>query len=163
PAVNNSGQAVANVQKNTTGIYEGGLAFRWDSTGSMVELDVLGTNARGFGYTTAFAVNEAGQVVGSSTKYVSGVDNGNRAVRWHGQIITELGNLGTNGGLTNAFALAVNNAGQAVGTADNWSTGNSYTRAVRWASDGAANELIMPGAVTSGAYDINNSGQVAGW
>jgi probable HAF family extracellular repeat protein len=69
--------------------------------------------------TTPEAINDAGQVVGTSP---FGATN-THAVIWNGGIPTDLGTLGGN----NSQAFGINNAGQIVGTA-----GPQGNRATIW-------------------------------
>jgi hypothetical protein len=117
-----------------------------------------------------YGVNNHGMAVGRSIKYVGGTDMGLRAVRWDytGAAATELGYLGTTiGGYTAALALAVNDAGTAVGRS--WKNGNSLdVRAVRWDASGtSATELGIlglsgTGVTTADAFAVNAGGTAVG-
>jgi fibronectin-binding autotransporter adhesin len=120
--------------------------------------------------TSGWGVNNSGTAVGNSIKYVGGIDKGLRAVRWDasGAAATELGTLGTDiDGYTAAVALAVNDAGTAVGRL--WKNGNFRdVRAVRWDASGtAATELGNLGLSSTGttiaeAYAVNAGGTAVG-
>jgi uncharacterized membrane protein len=113
--MNNSGTAVAYVTKYESGNFKGTCAVRWDALGMATELGHLGTDSSGKTSALAYAINDAGTVVGDVTKYESGSYVGHRAVRWDasGTTATELDNLGTDSaGETNAGAVAVNEAGR---------------------------------------------------
>ena len=107
----------------------------------------------------------AGTAVGYATKYVEGIDIGERAVRWDssGTAATELDILGTQNVRTRARALAVNDDGIAVGFS------GPGKRAVRWNSSGTTpTELELPAFMipypaTSEAYDVNQSGTAVGY
>ena len=113
------GVAVGHIYKDVSGINRGNRAVRWDASGTpAIELGNLGTdNGNGYTNSYAYAVNTAGTAVGYATKYVSGIDKGNRAVRWDASgTATELGNLGIRSdGVTSSQAYAINTAGTAVG------------------------------------------------
>jgi hypothetical protein len=165
-AVNNSGVAVAYATKYIDGANAGNRAVRWDASGtSATELGNLGIYTDGSTYVTADAVNDSGVTVGHALKYVGDRCLGACAVRWDasGTIATELGNIGspTNG----LYALAVNEAGTAVGFANTVSLGS---RAVRWDASGAATELGTLGTDASGAssaraYTVNDAGMTVGY
>jgi hypothetical protein len=169
-----NGAAVGYATKYSSGTSIGTRAYRWDASGSAaVELGNLGTSGNGMTNVRAYALNGAGLVVGWASKYTSGVDLGNRAVRWAASgtaatelgnlgtylgsravrwdalgTVTELGNLGTTGGGTFCRAYAMNDAGATVGWANEYE-GGTYVgdRAVLWNSDGVAfdlNTLIDP-------------------
>ena len=108
-AVNDAGMTVGYARKYDTGASKkGDRAVRWDSSGTAAtELGNLGTDASGWTWARARAVNDAGTAVGWADKYDAGADKGERAVRWDssGAAATELGNLGTDAsGWTKAVA-----------------------------------------------------------
>ena len=150
-AVNSAGAAVGNAYKyDGSGTFLGIKAVRWDaSSTAATELGTLSSDATGFNFARADAVNSAGAAVGYAEKYNgSGTYLGRRAVRWDasGTAATELGNLGTNvGGVTNAYAAAVNSAGVAVGYAEKYNGSGTFLgpRAAAWLEDGFALELNM--------------------
>jgi autotransporter-associated beta strand protein len=118
-----------------------------------------------------WSVSNSGTAVGYATKYTSGANMGNRAVRWDytGTAATELGTLGTSGGVTYAVAFAVNNAGTAVGRSDKYdgSGVSQGSRAVRWDASGAAFELAplsltSTGFTTAEAMAVNAGGTAVG-
>ena len=88
-----------------------------------------------------------------------GRDLGHRAVRWDasGTAATELGNLGTDAnGVTQSVAVAINDAGTAVGYADKYDDSGVCLgdRAVRWDASGtAATELGNLGTDIGGITD----------
>jgi probable HAF family extracellular repeat protein len=144
--VNDAGQVTG--YKTALGGYH---AFRWHD-GAFVDLGVL----PGFAHSFGWAVNEAGQVVGSS-KSASG--NSERLFRYSDG--TGLQNLGGTG--EHNVAMGVNASGQVVGT-----KGNSLKRAVLY-TDAAGlrdlNTLIDPslGWVLLAANDINDAGVIVGY
>jgi hypothetical protein len=174
-AVNSSGTAVGWAEVYLPEGYRGERAVRWDGSGSVAtQLGNLGTDSIGYSsLNEAYAVNSSGTAVGFSEKYVSGVDLGERAVRWNasGTAATELGNLGTISSSIYARAYAVNSSGTAVGYAEKFVSGQDRgQRAVRWAGSGtAATELTTSlgtktnGVTTSEAYAVNDSGTAVGY
>lgn len=82
-AVNDTGTAVGSLSKYVSGGYKGFRAVRWNGSSTIAtELGHLGLDASGVTYAQAYAVNDAGTAVGVSSKYVSGVNQGGRAVIW---------------------------------------------------------------------------------
>jgi probable HAF family extracellular repeat protein len=117
---------------------------------SVTDLGTLG----GAGTTQAFAINEAGQVVGYSTapslKY--------HAFLWENGVMTDLGTLPT-GSTSRAFGL--NDFGQVVGFAfDGSASGGAHNHAFLW-ENGVMTD-IFPEPAHSVANAINNAGQVVG-
>lgn len=111
--------------------------------------------------TLAGAINDAGQVVGTSgicaapttALFALGV----HAVLWHHGTVTNLGSLG---GVMNNWAIAINRAGQVVGMSD--LPGDTTTHAFFWQNGVMTDMGTLPGDVSSIAGDINNKGQVVG-
>ncbi len=171
--VNNSGTAVGWANKYVSGSNKGSRAVRWDSSGTAVELDVLGTGSNGGTSAEAYAINDTGMAVGWVEKYVSGQPRGKRAVRWNasGTTATELGTLGTDVfGNDYAQAFAVNAAGDTVG----WSTkpngqSNPGVYAVRWDANRTPAEAMehlaasQSNGMKAEAYAVNNSNYAVGW
>jgi probable HAF family extracellular repeat protein len=83
------------------------------------------TTLVGGDYSVATAINNAGQVVGSS--------NSPHATTWNGTTATDLGTLGGN----YSAALAINNTGQVAGHSD-LATPGSASHATLWGNDGTS-------------------------
>jgi probable HAF family extracellular repeat protein len=98
----------------------------------------------------AWAVNNRGQVVGSSST-TSGVQH---AFIWEDGTVIDLGTLG---GLFSS-ARAINKRGQIVGVAED---ANGDDRAVLW-EDGTITDLGTLGGPSSHARGINDRGQLVG-
>ena len=172
-AINNAGTTVGYAMKFTGGLYRGGRPVRWDAASTTpTELDILGVDGIGDGNAFPYAINSAGTAVGYSEQFNGGSWTGYRAVRWDasGSAVTELGDLGTDSnGSTDSEAVAINNAGAAVGYAAKY-TGGSYVglRAVRWDASGtSALELGNLGTDSNGsadsiAFSINTAGAAVG-
>jgi hypothetical protein len=172
--INTAGTAVGwAVKYDNLGVSLGQRAVRWDASGTTAtELGNLGTNPSGIANSTSLAINDAGTAIGQADKYDgSGESLGRRAVRWDatGTAAFELGNLGTNGGFTETDVFAINDAGIAVGHADDYdsSGANLGERAVYWGLDGLAvdlNTLIEPasGWTLNQAHAISNTGWIGG-
>lgn len=171
-AINDAGTAVGFAEKYVSGVYKGSRAVRWDASSTVAtELGNLGTDASGFFGAQANAINDSGIIAGSTSKYVSGVNKGGRAVRWDASgTATELGNLGTDAsGVTNVYVYDINNAGTVVGQIDKYVSGvNLGSHPVKWDASGtAATELETPWTASSGsAYYrvslVNDAGTAAG-
>ena len=169
-AINHSGATAVGFYTQSQGGMDG-LPVRWNASGDPTALGSINPpGAIGYG-TVVHAVNDAGTAVGTSLKKNSSIsrDVGYRAVRWDssGTAATELQGLGVaTDGSSFGSAVAINNAGTAVGIARKYdSFGASLgDRAVRWeAGSTAAVELGLPtGYISSGASAINSMGIVAG-
>jgi probable HAF family extracellular repeat protein len=129
--------------------------YRWSPGAGAVKL--LGCCDTQYGVD----INDAGVVVGSAQ--VDAV-TGWRGFVATGTTMVRLPILSGAAASANAFAYAINDAGQIVG----WSTSShGYPHAVLWSPDGAIHDLhtyldIFEGLVRSVAIDINSSGQVIG-
>ena len=120
---------------------------------------------------SGWGVNNSGTAVGKSIKYDGGANMGSRAVRWdYTGAADELGNLGTNGGVTYAGASAINNAGIAVGISNKYDEGgvSKGSRAVRWDPSGTiATELASlslrgDNFSTADVWAVNSGGTAGG-
>jgi len=137
--VNESGQAVG-----ASGHPHGAdtHAFFWQKQGGIRDLGTL----PGGDYSSAFAINDSGVVVGTSNTSTS-----THAFSW--TIAQGLQDLGTLPGTNASAALAINNPGQIVGS--------SGVHAALW-SGGNIQDLGTLGGATSEAHGINNPGVVVG-
>jgi hypothetical protein len=175
-AINDIGTTVGWAETyDTSGVDLGARAVRWDASGTAAtELENLGARTNGYTDSAAHAINNSGTAVGAAWTY-DGLDNwlGARALRWNasGTAATELGNLGTNDrGFATSVAVAINDAGTAVGFASKFdgSGADMGGRAVRWDASGtAATELSNLGTSASGytycdAFAINDAGIIIG-
>jgi probable HAF family extracellular repeat protein len=124
-------------------------AFRWSAADGLVDLPGL----PGDTYSTATDVNEAGVVVGHSGYET--IEPPMHAVRWIDDVPQDLGALEAHG---NSEAEGVNDAGVVVGRA----TVGSSNHAFVWTAAGGMTD-ITPTAQNAVAYDINESGVVAGY
>src|SRR5688500_6624027 len=133
--VNEAGQVVG---------YAGNRAFVWQD-GALTALPTLGGTAG-----MAEAINEHGQIVGSST--LTTPPTGNRAVLWDNGGITHLTPALGQG--ETSSAMGINDAGEIVGNINGWTP-------FIW-----RNGLITPlghlGGGFAHATDINNASQVVG-
>lgn len=156
-----AGAAVAAFDINDSGrvagvsgwVFGGTRAFRTDAGGALVSLGTLGAND-----SQATALNAVGQVVGHSVA----ANNETHAFIFNdGTGMTDLGVLA---GGHDAHAWGIDDAGDAVGTAD---TTAGLPRAVLWMAGGAIKDLNDTIPNNSGweleeARDINNSGDIVG-
>ncbi len=138
--INTSGEVVG---------YSGTYAFLWTESNGMQDMGSLGG-----GNSVPFAINDSGQVVGSSTTAGS--------AETHAFIWTQTGgmqDLGTLGG-NYSSAFGINSAGQVVGSSRQ--SDNVTYRAFLWTKTGGMQDLGSLDGGTSVAFGINTSGQVVG-
>ncbi|HEU4523548.1 MAG TPA: plastocyanin/azurin family copper-binding protein [Gemmatimonadales bacterium] len=137
--VNNQGQVVGYHDTN-----RGTRAFIWQN-GTLQNLGTLGG-----GYSRAYAINEAGQVVG-----VSSLADGT----WHA-FLWQNGTMQDLGALDDDFstATAIDGNGRVVGRTDNSS---GETRAFLWQNGRMSRLAGLDGE--SAATGIDNQGRIVGW
>ena len=143
--VNESGQAVG-----ASGHPHGAEthAFFWQKQGGIRDLGTL----PGGDYSSAFAINDAGVVVGTSNTSTS-----SHAFSW--TVAQGLRDLGTLPGANASSAFAINNQGQIAGH----STASSGYEHAFMSTNGALVDLGTLGGGNSYAYGINDSGVVVGY
>ena len=109
--------------------------------------------------TYAYAINEGGQIAGSSEVYYERTLSIFHACVYDIAGIVDLGNLrGTT--YDRSYAYAINDLGQVVGSSEGSFSGS---HAVLF-SDGQVQDLgTVPGDAWSCARGINNAGQIVGW
>jgi probable HAF family extracellular repeat protein len=144
-ATNNVGAAAGERTINIAGAVH---AVRWTAAGAILDLGTLNAKAN---YSSAYGINDAGEVVGTS--YTDRYNAGPRAFLWtEDGGMQDLGTLGNAGG---SEARGINNAGQVVGA--------SGPHAFLWSSGGGMRDL---GALSqpegTRALAINDAGQVVG-
>lgn len=179
--VNDSNVAVGWVRKYEGTSSKGNRPIMWDAAGNLIELGNLGLNSSGNTISEAYAINNAGAVVGYGGVYVDGASRGSRAIRWEAgsTVPTELGNLGLNPNSTSpsteSSAYQINQSGTAVGYARKFRLAATFqalgSRAVRW--DAGSTEAVelgtlgsnenTAGTTNSAAIDLNDAGAVIGY
>jgi probable HAF family extracellular repeat protein len=134
--INDRGQIVG--QSETGEVGRSNVGFLWDN-GTMRD---LGTLTPGQGFSTANAVNDAGQIVGTSALGTGEF----RAVMWENGVIRDLG-------ISQSDANDINERGDVVGTAG----GRGYIL-----RDGTVAFVPSVGGEGSTALAVNEKGQVVG-
>jgi probable HAF family extracellular repeat protein len=147
--VNGQGQVVGERGRRQS---SASRAVLW-SNGRLRDLGTLGGHSGPFGIdAAAYAINEAGQVVGASQPPSGPL----HAFVWERGAMRDLGTLGGDNEATIAYAL--NDAGQVVGTSP---SARGELRAFRW-EDGEMQSLGTLGGSASWAYGIDPRGWVVG-
>lgn len=138
---------------NQVALYDSDFqAYIWTSAGGMVSI-----SAPDLSFAAPVAMNSSGQVVGYAGNTF---DGGTYAFSWTS--IGGLINIDSPGVITNKISSsnAVNDAGQVVGIAQD---ANFNDRAFLWTQAGGLIDLgTLKGYASSGAMDINASGQIVG-
>lgn len=140
---------------------EGTRAAVWTPDGSLTALPLPDWEA--YSFARAFAVNDAGTVVGNATGYIKDPVTG-RSIQVNDPYVwtaddgfRKLPHLTAIRTLTEPVAL--NDAGVAVGH----SSVNGKRHAVRWDAEGAVTDLgVLPGMADSYARSVNTSGVIVG-
>ncbi|NOT84325.1 MAG: HAF repeat-containing protein [Methylococcaceae bacterium] len=143
-AINNAGQVTG------TRIVDGSFhAFITNSSGQMTDLGTLGGD-----FSTATAINNAGQVTDYSQTTTSPTGHGNAFVTNSSGQMTDLGN--------DTQGWAINDAGQVTGSVSSVTDGNYNYHAIVINSNGQMTDLGTLGGDRSSGWAINNAGQVTG-
>jgi probable HAF family extracellular repeat protein len=103
--------------------------------------------------STAYSINEAGQIVGSSYNTTTGAGH---VFLWQSGNMAPLLNLGTK----NSIAWSINNKSQIVGE---FTTSTGSRHAFLWQNDTLSDLGTLAGYTNSIAYSINERGQVTGY
>jgi probable HAF family extracellular repeat protein len=114
---------------------------------------IKGLSSLGGTYSTAYAINDKGQIVGDA--YLPG-DSIIHAFVWKNGVMKDLGTLGGK----NSCAYDINEKGQVVGYSD--IAGDNARHAFIY-ENGVMKDLGTLGGLSSFAEDINNQGQVVGY
>lgn len=169
--LNKYGQVVGYSETtSTSGSYN---AFLWESATGLRNLNFIagpnGITAASLGWvlTTAFGINDNGQIVGRGVK--TGETSTTDAYLWErdaaGNVAVQRVNLGIpNNG---AETRGINNAGQVAGSVPNVISGQTWPYASLWQRDltgvGYNVNLGLLGGNISHANSINNYGEVVGY
>lgn len=125
-------------------------AFRWEN-GVMTPLGVL----PGFDQSVAYSVNNNGLIVGRNIRNNADNTQTFRACSFSGAVAVDLGSLGGDG----AYASAVNEVGQIIGTAVGAST---LERAALYTNGAFMSLGVLSGGDYSIGLGVNDAGQAVG-
>jgi probable HAF family extracellular repeat protein len=126
------------------GVTQGSHAFRWDDTGTGIDLGTLGG-----AYSAAYGISDDGMVVVGAADRTGDILK-NRAFRWEGGTMTDLGSLATDG---TSIARGVSGDGQVV-------VGNSGDKAFRWDTTSTTMTDLGTLGGKSDAFATNRDGSV---
>jgi probable HAF family extracellular repeat protein len=167
---NQSGQRVGSVGYATPfGRIENHAAII-NSNNSVLDLGVLGgaipPQLMGYRFSSAYDINNAGQVVGQSSNDKFGMPTYSAFI-WRDGAMQDLGKMDNFGIAHNYNAMGINNLGQAVGYAsyDGARHDGNYSAAFLWDDGKFINltEMIFGnGWAMEFAFDINDAGQIIG-
>jgi hypothetical protein len=176
-ALNEAGQVMGRSYLFSGTTYLGRSAWLYDGT-QTTQIGLTGTGyTRSDGYrsTAAFALNESGQVRGSSERYSGTTDLGRSAWLYDGTQTTQIGLTGTGYTQTSGYQLsesqALNEAGQVTGSSTRYS-GTTNLGNSAWLYDGSQTKQIgltgtgytqTSGYQFSESQALNESGQVTGY
>ena len=157
--INNRGQVVGIVENTTPesdcfNILQQAKPVLWEK-GEIHELPIFPGDTDG----GANAINDLGQIVGTSGGCQSGPTFALHGLLWQNGALTDLGNLG---GMQFTLPAGINNLGQVVGVSD--LPGDTFPgHAFLWTKDSGIQNLgTLPGDISSIAKDINDKGQIVG-
>src|SRR5215208_6925166 len=187
-AINNNGQIVGTSTFSSTSLATHAFVFAVDATGNVISRTDLGTLPGHIG-SIAHAINDMGRVAGYSGSqccvavYWDGgkitvlarLDTQN-PVNWAAYAVNASGQMA---GWEGSFAMAwdpaprrlpangegygINDTGQIVGAARAPGASHSTAFLLNPGAGAALNLGTLPGGVNSGAFDINNAGEVVGY
>jgi uncharacterized membrane protein len=167
-SINDAGMIVGSVSQMEI-LGTGHRPVRWDAAGVPTILGTLGSDTNGQFSFEARAINTAGTAIGGGDLFdASGAYLGYRAIRWDAastEATELLGLVAEGSGPSSAFARAINDAGDVVGSADILDDLGNYLgeRAVRWdAASTVATELDHLGFDFGTAHYINEAGTAVG-
>jgi probable HAF family extracellular repeat protein len=152
PGMTSSAAEGINASGQVVGSSSNGSAYRafvWTAANGMQALPTLGGCC-----SQAFSINDAGEIVGTST--IAGNEAVTHAVVWRNGVITDIQAPTFATGSSQAWNI--NNVGEVVGT---YSDGSS--RSYRWTSADGMVLLRPPSAFGDEAIGINDEGQIVGW
>ena len=135
-----------------------GFAIPKQADSQKYKVTDLGTLGGKF-YTRAYSMNNRGQVVGASKRNDSGK---HQAFLWEDGVMKDLGTLGR----SVSSAVAINDAGQIVGSASVRARRHGVYHVFIWENDVMTdifdNVETASGVIHGSASDINESGHIAG-
>lgn len=145
-AINDRGEIVG--YSTPSSIYDDARGAMWNGAGKIVQ---VGNCAVDWCYTLANAINNSGDVVGTS--------NSNAFVRWRDGSLRDIGGLS---GARYSTAVGINDAGEIVGVSYPVPD-NGGIRSFIWTAAGGMRELRVSGKTEFLVTAINDKGQIVGY
>lgn len=179
--LNEAGQVIGSSARYN-GTANAGQSAWLHSQGETRQIGLTGdgfTGSGGYAYSTARALNDAGQVTGYSASFAGGVGTGNVAWLYSDGATQRIGLTGagytnTITGRSSSQSQSINGAGQVIGSSERYTEGAGTGQAAWIYSQGVTQRIgltgegyeatgnINPGYASSTAYSINEAGQVVG-
>jgi environmental stress-induced protein Ves len=174
--LNEAGQAIGSSNRYSGSEYRGSSAWLYDS-GTTAEIGLTGvdhTQNDGYRYSAVNDIDEAGQVIGNSTRYNGSAFHGQSVWRYSAGTTTDIGFTGSehtrNDGYRYSTVRSINQSGQVIGDSNRYNFLSSHGQSAWLFSNGTTNEIGLTGSQhteTGGARfstvrGLNEAGQVIG-
>ena len=166
--INDVGQVIGYSSYYVGSQFKGNRAFLYDGN-TLINLGAFGKSPSGEAWSYAEAVNNSGQVIGNSSYYVAGVQQGWRAFLYDHGALFNLGFLGSvpNYGSIISNAVAINDTGQITGYSTYYEMGTYKGGRGFLYEHGVLNSLGTLSTDASGYGNsiptaLNNAGQIVG-
>lgn len=163
-AISNDGQVLGYSIADAAGIVP--RAVLWQS-GSATPIDLATRVGRQVGTTESGDINDAGHLTTLAGFVSPNAYEGATAHFWNGTALTNIGKIGSVASFSGASSVgrAINNRDEVVGRSavpQQPASAGSTNQPFFW-KDGVLTQLALPTGCSGGtAYDINDSGQIAG-
>jgi uncharacterized membrane protein len=175
--LNDAGQVIG-YSSRYNGTANGGQSAWFYNGNQTIQIGLTGTGytwTNGFQVSSASALNEAGKVIGSSSRYIGTANGGQAAWLYNGNQTSQIGLTGSGytsaSGYQNSSVSALNEAGQVIGSSNRYNGATEVGQAA-WLYDGNQTSQIgltgtgytrTDGYQNSWVMTLNDAGQVIGF